>query len=1263
MAPRLAACVLVAMFILPAISSVYDADVQLNLTAFGTGAAEMTLDFSAAGSKQDANLSLQTGVLLDDCTMNITGMPHTAGGKDYPANVSVDVGNDGDIEWAYTGTGYGAMGRQTMISNGSTGTGNVTFLTNETKGAPLLLPSRANITSAKCTINASPESVNVTVNPAGISSTTLPFNTVQTFRFQWLYPSTEIGRSGWVDKVSFMRAAGTGSMTFSNFRMSLCNTTVTALTTNFANNYGGATPVKVLNATSLAVTYDAADWIMFDVNDTFYYDANKNLIIEVAFTGYTGVGFSLHYTSVAAGIMRRMYNNTNDTATVGTLEATSYRCNMRLGLLSGFNMSVDIGNDTVIDYQNGSLGFKGADLQFTQSLAMFIATAPVAFTDSYGNNMVSVPLAVKMRYNGTVQFSNLDIIYVYNATLCINPSTGNITNKLNQLVPDDLGITNLSIPIKVIVESSGKVRLGNLTIKARPPYHLPTVTSVSPPGDISIFENTTLDMNLNCYDTYGCPLTYKWYRNGTVLANNTGKSYSLGTDYDSSGKHVIKVEVANGFGTVTQLWNITVRNVNRPPVMDSVFPPENPLMKEGGSLEFRVNATDPDGDFLRYAWFLNAQEITGVSTRFYSHTPDFKSAGPWDLRAMVMDSGGLPVNWSWSLTVDNVNQKPMIESYSPKTGPHIKETDAASFSVVASDPDGQQISYSWFLNGTELLDAGNAPDYKFTSNYDSAGTYNLAVTVSDGELNETRSWTLTVDNLNRVPVPAIEKPKRGVEFLNTDNISFSAKGSADPDGENLTYRWSESGNALSLADSFEGRFSPGEHEVTLEVFDRSGGTNSTSVRFMVRFVDISVSAVVNKKEPRTGDTVTVSATVFNSGDAQAGGVAVEFLVDGKSVERRTVSVKAGEETKETFSWTATKGPHKFTVRAGSQGWNGTVDVKPSGISVGGDSGMWLPIGLLVVLCALGAVVMAMKRKKRTTEPPAEPTGRSDILPQPQMVPGPVQPDMYQPPPEAQYTPPPPQYGSAPDVPAQPESASYRPQPESAAGEETAAAETSAYEPAVAPVPNDDDTKRHRKKAIKIINQVSELTASGENAGHDMSAARRALDNAMLHLKRNDFAKALSHAKRADNLARGARDGKGAKAPVAKPVELEEKKETVQQDDAELYRKMKKARSIVEQVTDYMLSIESSTPDMRQARRLLEMARAQVKAGNASKAISYAKKADILARSVRERERSEEKAADGAVSERPPKEGKCPDCGLDIEPGWKVCPGCRRKLQA
>ena len=82
------------------------ANISLQVTHFGDGSPEKELTFPAAGSLATPNISLQTGVLVDRATFRVTASSLAGPGTSYPYNVSIDVGDDGDTEWEFKGTGY-----------------------------------------------------------------------------------------------------------------------------------------------------------------------------------------------------------------------------------------------------------------------------------------------------------------------------------------------------------------------------------------------------------------------------------------------------------------------------------------------------------------------------------------------------------------------------------------------------------------------------------------------------------------------------------------------------------------------------------------------------------------------------------------------------------------------------------------------------------------------------------------------------------------------------------------------------------------------------------------------------------------------------------------------------------------------------------------------------------------------------------------------------------------------------------------------------
>src|SRR6185312_15325416 len=102
----------------------------------------------------------------------------------------------------------------------------------------------------------------------------------------------------------------------------------------------------------------------------------------------------------------------------------------------------------------------------------------------------------------------------------------------------------------------------------------------------------------------------------------------------------------------------------------------------------------------------------------------------------------------------------------------------------ATDPDGDTLTYSatglpggMAINSATGLISG-------TLSATSSGTYNTVITVSDGSLTATDSFTWTVTNVNRPPVFSTDLLDQTAAEGNTINFDADA---SDPDLDTLTY--------------------------------------------------------------------------------------------------------------------------------------------------------------------------------------------------------------------------------------------------------------------------------------------------------------------------------------------------------------------------------------------------------------------------------------------------------------------------------------------
>jgi hypothetical protein len=136
-------------------------------------------------------------------------------------------------------------------------------------------------------------------------------------RFQALYYQSEINKAGYVDKIYFQKGSGSG--TFNNFRIYLCHSDKTSLTTTFDSNCKD-TPVKVMDVPSITLS-DIEGWFEFDVDNTFNYNNVDNLIVEIRWNGDNGVGIGLGTWYDTPN--RRAYSF-SDTAATGSADYIAY---------------------------------------------------------------------------------------------------------------------------------------------------------------------------------------------------------------------------------------------------------------------------------------------------------------------------------------------------------------------------------------------------------------------------------------------------------------------------------------------------------------------------------------------------------------------------------------------------------------------------------------------------------------------------------------------------------------------------------------------------------------------------------------------------------------------------------------------------------------------------------------------------------------------------------------------------------------------------
>ncbi len=353
----------------------------------------------------------------------------------------------------------------------------------------------------------------------------------------------------------------------------------------------------------------------------------------------------------------------------------------------------------------------------------------------------------------------------------------------------------------------------------------------SEPDPLWVVEETTdgtVLFSVQANDPDGDGLTYIWYADSWEVSRGSEQTYTFSYDHSSAGDHVISVTVTDGEDSVTESWTLRILDVDRPPTILSREPGEEVTVEETyyGYLYLSVEAWDPDGDYLSYQWYLNDYVQYGESRSTYTFRFNHDSAGAHRVRVEVSDSVNV-TSVGWLITVLDVNLPPTINSAYPSWNLYYWEEDNGSveFTVSASDPEGEEVTYEWRIDDILQQDETET-NYTYRYGFESAGDHEINVSVSDGEDGTWYIWTLVIYDTNRAPIveggdPDHDRNISGVKPLTMEVIAI------DPDLDNLTYTWYMNGTYVEGASGPTFIFDPeevhGNYTFYVMISDGRGG--------------------------------------------------------------------------------------------------------------------------------------------------------------------------------------------------------------------------------------------------------------------------------------------------------------------------------------------------------------------------------------------------------------------------------------------------------
>ena len=166
---------------------------------------------------------------------------------------------------------------------------------------------------------------------------------------------------------------------------------------------------------------------------------------------------------------------------------------------------------------------------------------------------------------------------------------------------------------------------------------------------------------------------------------------------------------------------------NYPPRIKSLSAKKN-LLQFNDSTKIYCTATDRNDNLLNYTWFANKGIIKGNGPVINWTAPD--TAGIYTINCRVSDGKGLERVDSINIeVVKSINSLPQINGViaNPRK---LYLSESSDIKCIASDPDGDELSYSWSAYAGSFSGSGN--EVKWISP-GSEGNYKLFCKVDDGK--------------------------------------------------------------------------------------------------------------------------------------------------------------------------------------------------------------------------------------------------------------------------------------------------------------------------------------------------------------------------------------------------------------------------------------------------------------------------------------------------------------------------------------------------
>lgn len=317
------------------------------------------------------------------------------------------------------------------------------------------------------------------------------------------------------------------------------------------------------------------------------------------------------------------------------------------------------------------------------------------------------------------------------------------------------------------------------------------------------------------------------------FGGSTGYSLLMDKPMQANGvNHGGYTQITDGSSDYYRLYNFTEiianqdqceQNNNQPPVAlfsSSVSSGQAPLLV---NLDASASV-DPEGGELTYRWDLDSGDLASGANVMHIF-----QEGIHIVELTVTDSEGLSATRATTIQAtasQSSNESPVAEAVisTPTT---INVGTEVYFDAAGSTDDGTIVNYLWSMGNGDVVQ-----NQSFSYTFTQVGRYSVQLIVTDNE-GASDSLFIVIDVVQPNRAPSISNLSASSSSGAAPLIVEFTASTSDPDGDSLSYAWSQGGQSSTSESWVQSFTEAGTYTVTLEVADGRGGTDTENVSVTV----------------------------------------------------------------------------------------------------------------------------------------------------------------------------------------------------------------------------------------------------------------------------------------------------------------------------------------------------------------------------------------------------------------------------------------------